>query len=99
MIEPLGLAAGVLITMLALSVASFLALAWDKRAAARAGWRTREATLHLLELLGGWPGSLLGSALLRHKSRKLGYRLVRFGCIVLHLAALVGAWWLWGLAR
>lgn len=42
----------------------------DKAAARGAGRRTRERTLHLLSLAGGWPGALIAQARLRHKTRK-----------------------------
>jgi uncharacterized membrane protein YsdA (DUF1294 family) len=64
------------------------AFALDKRAATRGRWRTKEKTLHILELLGGWPGALVGQALVRHKTRKTSYKLVLWGIIALHL----GAW-------
>ena len=60
----------------------------DKTAAQNEGWRTRESTLHLLSLVGGWPGALIAQALLRHKTRKqsflVGYWFtVTFNCIAL----------------
>ncbi|GJM18995.1 MAG: hypothetical protein DHS20C14_12080 [Phycisphaeraceae bacterium] len=66
---------------------AFVAYALDKRAARRGAWRTPESTLHLIELLGGWPGALAAQRMLRHKNRKRRYQLV-FWCIVaLHAAA------------
>lgn len=53
----------------------------DKRQARQGRWRTPESTLHLLELLGGWPGGLAAQLLLRHKIRKFSYQVV-FWCIV-----------------
>ena len=44
-------------------------------------WRTPESTLHLLELLGGWPGGLVAQQVFRHKTRKFSYQLT-FWCIV-----------------
>lgn len=54
----------------------------DKRQAESGGWRTPEATLHLLELLGGWPVAFLAQRTLRHKICKTGYQ-VGFWLIVL----------------
>lgn len=68
-----------------MSVAAACALAVDKRAARRGGWRVRERTLHTLELLGGWPGSMVARPLLRHKTRKGAYRLVFAGIVTLHV--------------
>ncbi len=75
-----------------MSAVTFVAFWVDKRAAARNRWRTPEATLHLLELFGGWPGALLGQHVLRHKSSKARYRLALWAIIVLHAAAWL-AWW------
>jgi uncharacterized membrane protein YsdA (DUF1294 family) len=76
---------------LALSIGTFATYAWDKWRAKRGGDRTAEATLHLLEMLGGWPGALVAQTWLRHKSRKLSYQ-IRFWIIV---ACHIGLWaWL-----
>lgn len=74
-----------------MSSVAFGAMALDKRAARRGTRRTPERTLHLLELSGGWPGSLLASRLLRHKSTKGSYRIVRWSIIALHALG----WSLW----
>ena len=44
--------------------------AWDKRQAGRSGWRVPEKRLHLIALLGGWPGALVGQRMLRHDIQK-----------------------------
>jgi uncharacterized membrane protein YsdA (DUF1294 family) len=69
-----------------LSLVTFLAFAWDKHCAVRGRWRVPEATLHLLELCGGWPGALAGQSWLRHKSTKLSYRIVLWLIVALHMA-------------
>jgi len=55
----------------ALSYASYGA---DKRRAQKGEWRIAESTLHLLELLGGWPGAFLGQRRFRHKTSKASYQ-------------------------
>lgn len=45
---------------LLLSGITWVVYALDKSAARRNQWRVRESTLHLLALLGGWPGALAG---------------------------------------
>lgn len=67
-----------------MSVICFLAYWRDKRRAQRRQWRTRESTLHLLELVGGWPGGLLAQITLRHKIRKPVYQAVFWGIVGLH---------------
>jgi uncharacterized membrane protein YsdA (DUF1294 family) len=62
-------------------------LYWDdKRSAEAARWRTRESTLHLVEIIGGWPGSFLGQRIFRHKIRKTRYQVVFWLIVVLHEA-------------
>lgn len=74
---------------LAASVVSFIVYAADKSAAAKGAWRTRESTLHLLSLAGGWPGALLAQQFLRHKSTKQTFRQVFWATVVLNVLALL----------
>ncbi len=53
----------------------------DKKQAIAAGWRVPESSLHLAELLGGWPGAFLAQRRLRHKCSKRSYQFA-FWCIV-----------------
>jgi uncharacterized membrane protein YsdA (DUF1294 family)/cold shock CspA family protein len=78
---------------LAVSAVTFVVYALDKSAARNDRWRTPEATLHSLSLLGGWPGALLAQKVLRHKSSKRPFRTVFWVTVALNLAALV---WLLG---
>jgi uncharacterized membrane protein YsdA (DUF1294 family) len=83
-----------------LSLLAFFAYALDKNAAQTGRWRTRESTLHLLALVGGWPGAWAGQRLRRHKSSKQGFLIVYRATVVLHCAA-VAAWvfWLRGISQ
>ena len=72
-----------------MSAATFLAFASDKRAARLGRRRTPEATLHLLELLGGFPGSLLAQWAIRHKNAKASYQVVFWLIVALHAATWV----------
>jgi uncharacterized membrane protein YsdA (DUF1294 family) len=58
------------------SAAAFVGQWIDKRKAASGEWRTPEATLHLFELLGGWPGAFLAQRIFRHKTAKAGYQII-----------------------
>ncbi len=64
------------------SAVAYRVYAVDKRRAEEGLWRIPEANLHLLELLGGWPGAFLAQRHLRHKCSKGGYQFV-FWLIVL----------------
>lgn len=75
---------------LAASLAAFLAYALDKSAARNGKWRTKESTLHLIGLAGGWPGALAAQRLLRHKSRKQSFQIVFWATVILNGCAL--AW-------
>jgi uncharacterized membrane protein YsdA (DUF1294 family) len=55
---------------LAWSVIAFFLFARDKRAARLGRRREPESRLHVLELLGGFPGAFLAIFMLRHKSSK-----------------------------
>jgi uncharacterized membrane protein YsdA (DUF1294 family) len=68
------------------SVIAFVAHGHDKRAARLGRRRTPERTLHLLELIGGWPGALLAMKVFRHKTRKASYFLVTALIVVVWIA-------------
>ena len=65
-----------------ISALTYWVYARDKRQAEQGGWRVPEARLHLLDLLGGWPGGFLAQRRLRHKCSKGSYQFV-FWLIVL----------------
>ncbi len=70
----------------AMSLATFITYALDKRAATRGDWRVPENTLHALALACGWPGALLAQRLLRHKSAKAPFRRVYWAMVVVNIA-------------
>jgi len=72
------------------SVITFIAYAIDKSAAQHGRWRTSEATLHSMSLIGGWPGAVIAQQTLRHKSRKQEFQWVYKITAVLNVA--VTAW-------
>ena len=77
---------------LLMSVVAFAMYGHDKRQADRGGWRVSEATLHGVELLGGWPGALAAQRVFRHKWRKRSYVAVFWTIVAVHAAG--WAWWL-----
>ena len=72
------------------SCLAFLAYWIDKSAARNDRWRIRESTLHLFELLGGWPGALVAQRLLRHKTQKPSFQVAFWITVVVNCCAL--AW-------
>jgi uncharacterized membrane protein YsdA (DUF1294 family) len=70
------------------SLVTFAVYAIDKHRAATRGWRVPEVHLHLLALVGGWPGALAAMKLIRHKNRKGRFLLVTGVIVILH----AGAW-------
>lgn len=82
---------GVAVALLyaALSVVSFGLYAADKSAAQRGAWRVRESTLHIADLLGGWPGGLVARHAFRHKTRKQPFRTVFWCTVAVNVAVLV----------
>ena len=83
-----------LLIVFLMSVIAFLTYGFDKRRAGLGGRRISERSLHLMALFGGWPGALLGSQMFRHKTQKLGFRVVSWLVIALHLSVVGGVAWL-----
>ena len=81
---------------LASSLLAFLVFAHDKRAARRHRHRIPERRLHVLELIGGFPGAWLAIMLLRHKSSKPSFLAVSLLASAVNLGLLVGLLWLSG---
>jgi len=71
---------------LIMSLTTFLAYAGDKTKAQRNEWRTSESTLHLLELLGGWPGALITQRVIRHKNKKISFQITFWFIVIIHIA-------------
>lgn len=71
------------------SIVSF-ALYWqDKRAAIAGTWRVPEEQLHLLGLVGGWPGGIVAQNLFRHKTKKERFARYFWFTVALNVLAFV----------
>ena len=66
------------------SLFSFCQYWLDKQHAQKGRWRTPENSLHIAELLGGWPGALVAQQVFRHKTRKASFQLVFWAIVALH---------------
>lgn len=74
-----------------MSLLAFFAYALDKRAAQAGRRRTRESSLHMMALFGGWPGAMAAQHWLRHKSSKPAFPAVFWTTALLNLVTL-GLW-------
>lgn len=63
---------------------TFLSYRSDKQRAAAGEWRIAESTLHLMALLGGWPGAYWARLIFRHKTAKLSFRITFFMVVLAH---------------
>ncbi len=71
------------------STLTFFAYAQDKSAAKRGTRRTPERTLHMLSMLGGWPGALIAQQYVRHKSSKEEFRNIFWTTAAINVVGLV----------
>lgn len=85
-----------LLLTVACSLIAFVLYGIDKRRAIKNQPRISEQTLHLLSLLGGWPGAYLATRWFRHKTLKIMFRFVFWMIVALHLAIIAyGVWSGW----
>lgn len=84
---------------LGISTLTYWIYAIDKRRAQAGEWRAPEARLHLLELLGGWPGAWLAQQRLRHKSYKRSYQSAFWGIVIAHQLLALDALQNWKFTR
>ncbi len=70
------------------SILAFIMYAKDKNAAEWGKWRTPESTLHLLAIVGGWPGAKIAQSFLRHKSKKMSFRITYWVTVCINCGAL-----------
>ncbi|PCI88950.1 MAG: cold-shock protein [Hyphomicrobiales bacterium] len=79
-----------------MSLVCFILFFIDKKRSVASGWRIKEYHLHLVELLGGWPGALLGQKFIRHKTKKTRYKIVLWLIILTH--GLLWGYFIYGLS-
>jgi len=73
------------VVYLVVSTVTFMVYGFDKAAATGDRRRTPENTLHLLAILGGWPGALIARTVFRHKTKKQPFQWVFRLTILLNL--------------
>jgi uncharacterized membrane protein YsdA (DUF1294 family)/cold shock CspA family protein len=77
------------IVYFAMSCVTYLFYSYDKAAAQAGRRRTPESTLHLLSLIGGWPGAMVAQRKLRHKTQKLEFQTAFWLTVGLNCIAVV----------
>jgi len=97
-IGPVGVA--VIGVYLLASIVLFAVYGMDKAAARKGLRRVPEVNLHVVALLGGWPGALVAQRVFHHKTRKQPFQTIFWCTVVVNCVVL--AWLVWqlsGLAR
>lgn len=72
------------------SVVSYLLYWRDKNAAGKGAQRTPEGMLHVMDVLGGWPGGLIAQQQFRHKTVKASFQSVFWVTAVANLTLAAG---------
>ena len=70
-----------------MSALSYFMYRSDKIAARSDVQRTPETSLHLVDLLGGWPGALIAQQQFRHKTAKQSFQIVFWATFAANLVA------------
>ena len=78
-----------LLAYLVVSAFTFVVYAKDKLAAKKNTQRTPEITLHLLSIIGGWPGAIFAQKLLRHKSKKEAFQNIFWVTVFFNILAIL----------
>ena len=69
-----------------ISMLAYITYAIDKKAAINNRRRASEKTLHLLGVVGGWPGAFLAQQRLRHKTQKTAFQVTFWLTVIVNLA-------------
>ena len=71
------------------SIVSYYLYAKDKKAARNESWRVSEGTLYLSSILFGWPGAIIARHRLRHKTKKIKFRIYFWLTFLINVSFLV----------
>jgi uncharacterized membrane protein YsdA (DUF1294 family) len=71
-----------------LSIITLLIYGLDKWLALKGKRRISENKLHLLSLIGGWPGATIGQQAFQHKISKQSFRRLYYLTVLINLAAI-----------
>ena len=71
--------------LISLNTITFLTYGYDKHQSKKIGMRIPEMVLHLLTLIGGTLGSLLGQLIFRHKIKKMKFIIVFWVIVIVQV--------------
>jgi len=74
------------------SLVTFLFYGFDKQRAKNEKGLIPEVVLHILTLIGGTPGALIGQIVFRHKTKKWRFQMVLVVIVILQMAAIWYGW-------
>jgi uncharacterized membrane protein YsdA (DUF1294 family) len=77
-----------------LNVFTMLLYGIDKLAAKQGRWRVPEFKLHLLTILGGWPGAILAQRFFRHKTKKKRFRIIFYLMAIINMVFITSGFYL-----
>lgn len=75
----------IILLFIIFSALTYERYAKDKKAAHKGEWRVPEQTLHTLSFLCGWPGAIIAQQRLRHKTKKVNFKVVFWFTILMNI--------------
>jgi uncharacterized membrane protein YsdA (DUF1294 family) len=78
--------------LIGINTVTVLLYGYDKRQAIATAGRVPELVLHLAALAGGSPGALFAQGMFRHKTRKVSFKLVFAGIVLVQVAFVYSYW-------
>ncbi len=78
----------IMLLCIVFSVVAYTRYSKDKKAAKKGEWRVPEKSLHVISLLCGWPGAIIAQQRLRHKTKKISFRIVFWLTVLINTAGL-----------
>lgn len=75
----------IILLFIIVSAFAYERYAKDKKAALKGEWRVPEKTLHILSLLCGWPGAIIAQQRLRHKTKKVNFKVIFWLTILMNI--------------
>lgn len=75
-----------ILPLLGINIFTYSTYKNDKANARAKAWRTSEASLHFLELIGGWPAAFVAQRQFRHKCSKGSFQVSYWAIVIIHVS-------------